>query len=83
MQLNDFIKQWHESNILEKYDVRRGNHWNYDKFCAFIKEKELQNRSQYKKWRKKKFPEKVFLPQHPENAYEKYWNGWDEAFKNT
>ena len=49
----------------------------------FIKEEALQNRSQYMKRRKKNLPEKAFLPQHPENTYKEYWNGWDEALKNN
>ena len=53
-------------------------------FAKFIKKREnYKNSSQYMKWRKKNLPEKEFLPQHPENTYEEYWNGWDEALKNN
>ena len=86
-KIDDFIKQWDESNLSIKHNrggrSRRGKHWDYRSFCKFIKAEKLQNRSQYMKWRKKNLPEKAFLPQHPENSYEEYWNGWDEAFKNN
>lgn len=87
-KIDDFIKQWDESNLSIKHNIggrgRRGiEHWDYRSFCKFIKEETLQNRSQYMKWRKKNLPEKVFLPQHPENTYKEYWNGWDEALKNN
>ena len=87
-KIDDFIKQWDESNLSIKHKKvgrsRSGTkHWDYRGFCKFIKEETLQNRSQYMKWRKKNLPEKAFLPQHPENTYKEYWNGWDEALKNN
>jgi len=87
-KLDDFIKQWDESNLSIKHNRgargRRGiEHWDYKDFCKFIKAETLQNKSQYMKWRKKNLPEKVFLPQNPENTYVEHWNGWDEAFKNN
>ena len=86
-KIDDFIKQWDESSLSMKLNRGRGRrrieHWDYMGFCKFIKEEKLQNRSQYMKWRKKNLPEKTFLPQHPENTYEEYWNGWDEALKNN
>ena len=87
-KIDDFIKQWDESSLSIKLNRggrgRRGiEHWDYRGFCKFIKEETLQNRSQYMKWRKKNLPEKAFLPQHPENTYKEYWNGWDAALKNN
>ena len=86
-KIDDFIKQWDESSLSMKLNRGRGRrgieHCDYMGFCKFIKEEKLQNRSQYMKWRKKNLPEKTFLPQHPENTYEEYWNGWDEALKNN
>lgn len=87
-KIDDFIKQWDESNLSIKHNrggrsTRGMEHWDYRGFCKFIKEEKLQNRSQYMKWRKKNLPEKAFLPQHPENTYEEYWNGWDKALKNN